>query len=57
MARGEVSLPDGYPEFLGALKRRVREAQLRAHRTVNTQLIELYWSLGRAIRAEQEEQR
>ncbi|MBB5643694.1 PDDEXK nuclease domain-containing protein [Cryobacterium roopkundense] len=56
MARREVSLPDGYPEFLGALKRRVRVAQGRAHRAVNTQLIELYWSLGRAILTEQEEQ-
>jgi predicted nuclease of restriction endonuclease-like (RecB) superfamily len=56
MARDGIALPDGYPEFLGALKRRVRDAQLRAHRTVNTQLIELYWSLGRAILTEQEEQ-
>lgn len=56
MARGDVSLPNGYPEFLGGLKRRVRDAQVRAQRTVNTQLIELYWSFGRAILQEQEEQ-
>jgi predicted nuclease of restriction endonuclease-like (RecB) superfamily len=56
VARADVSLPDGYPEFLGDLKRRVRDAQVRAHRTVNTQLIELYWTIGHAIVAEQEQQ-
>lgn len=56
MSRDGVVLPPGYPEFLGTLKRRVREARVRAQRTVNTQLIELYWSLGRAILTEQEEQ-
>jgi predicted nuclease of restriction endonuclease-like (RecB) superfamily len=56
MARDDVALPDGYPEFLGSLKRRVRDAQVRAQRTVNTQLIELYWSIGRSILSEQEKQ-
>ncbi|WP_105034878.1 PDDEXK nuclease domain-containing protein [Cryobacterium aureum] len=56
MARAEIVLPDGYAAFLGGLKRRVRDAQGHAQRTINTQLIELYWSLGRAIVAEQEQQ-
>jgi len=56
MARDDVALPDGYPEFLGSLKLRVREAQVRAQRTVNTQLIELYWSIGRSILSEQDKQ-
>ena len=56
MARDDVALPNGYPEFLGSLKRRVRDAQVRAQRTVNTQLIGLYWSIGRSILAEQEKQ-
>jgi len=34
-------LPSGYLELLGDLKQRVQEAQNRAHRTVNTQVIEL----------------
>ena len=34
-ARDGIALPDGYPEWLGALKRRLRDAQLRAHRIVN----------------------
>ena len=56
MTRNDVALPSGYLELLGDLKQRVREAQNQAHRTVNTQLIELYWSLGRAILTEQGEQ-
>lgn len=56
MAQSNVVLPDGYPEFLGALKRRVHETQLRAQRTVNTQLIELYWTIGREIISQQERQ-
>ena len=56
MARSEIVLPDGYAAFLGGLKRRVRDAQGHAQRTINTQLIELYWSLGRAIVTEQEQQ-
>ena len=56
MTRGGIALPDGYPELLGTLKRRVRDAQGRAQRTVNTQLIELYWSIGRSILSEQENQ-
>ncbi|TFD37068.1 DUF1016 domain-containing protein [Cryobacterium sp. TMT2-10] len=56
MARDDIALPDGYPEFLGSLKLRVREAQVRAQRTVNTQLIELYWSIGRSILSEQDKQ-
>lgn len=56
IARDDVALPDGYPRFLGDLKRRVHDAQVRAQRTVNTQLIELYWSIGCSILSEQEKQ-
>ncbi|RLP69455.1 DUF1016 domain-containing protein [Mycetocola manganoxydans] len=44
-----LALPNGYAEFLGALKTRVRDAQVRAQRVVNTELIELYWELGNEI--------
>ena len=46
-----VTLPDGYPDFLAGLKTRVRDAQIRAQRVVNTQLIELYWQIGNEILA------
>lgn len=41
--------PPGYAQLLSSLKAEVRAAQLRAHRIVNTELLTLYWSIGRAI--------
>ncbi len=38
-----------YAAWLGALKTRVRSAQLQAAARVNRELIALYWDLGRAI--------
>lgn len=41
--------PADYAAWLGALKTRVRSAQLQAAARVNRELIALYWDLGRAI--------
>ena len=41
--------PAGYGPWLASLNQRVRSAQLRAHRAVNTQLIQLYWDIGHDI--------
>lgn len=45
----EPRLPADYGELLDRLKAEVRAAQVRAHRTVNTELIGLYWRIGSAI--------
>ena len=45
---GEVA-PAGYGDLLATLKAEVRAAQHRAHRVVNTELLNLYWRIGRAI--------
>lgn len=42
-------LPTGYIELLGDLKRRVRAAQIKAARSVNRELIQLYWEIGGLI--------
>jgi predicted nuclease of restriction endonuclease-like (RecB) superfamily len=47
-------LPGGYPELLDALQRRVRQAQTRAALSVNRELIQLYWEIGREIVVRQE---
>ncbi|MEA9984113.1 MULTISPECIES: PDDEXK nuclease domain-containing protein [Subtercola] len=47
-------LPEGYTELLQTLKSQIRGAQLTAQRVVNTQLIELYWSIGNIILVQQE---
>lgn len=45
----DILQPDGYGEILDRLKDQVRAAQLRAHRVVNTELLSLYWTIGKTI--------
>ncbi len=45
----ESHLPSEYGALLAAVKERVRSAQYSALRAVNTQLVGLYWDLGRMI--------
>lgn len=56
MTSSEIDLPTGYEQLLESLKNRVSGARTQAQRTVNTLLIELYWSLGADILARQEAQ-
>jgi predicted nuclease of restriction endonuclease-like (RecB) superfamily len=45
----EPLLPSDYQSFLGSLKERIQQAQLKAIVSVNEQLITLYWQVGKAI--------
>ena len=45
----EPLLPSDYQSFLGSLKERVQQAQLRALVAVNRELIILYWHIGQGI--------
>lgn len=56
MTSSEIDLPAGYDQLLESLKNRVHGARTQAQRTVNTLLIELYWSLGSDILTRQEQQ-
>jgi predicted nuclease of restriction endonuclease-like (RecB) superfamily len=49
-------VPAGYGSWLRSLKGRLRDAQLQAHRTVNAELIGLYWDIGREIVEQQASQ-
>ena len=49
----ELTLPAGYGDVLAELKSRVRQAQTRARRAVNTELLVLYWHIGAVIRDRQ----
>lgn len=51
-----MSLPDDYPEVLERLKQQVLAARVVAHRTVNTELLRLYWTIGTVILDRQERQ-
>ncbi len=49
MTEPELALPDGYRELLEDLTRTVTAARWRTQRTVNTDLLTLYWRLGDAV--------
>jgi len=40
---------DGYADLLADLKARVRSTQVRAARAANTEVLRLYWSIGRDV--------
>ncbi|MBX9942409.1 MAG: PDDEXK nuclease domain-containing protein [Candidatus Obscuribacterales bacterium] len=45
----------GYAEFFSSLKQQIQEAQLRAAASVNAQVIEMYYNIGKAIVQRQED--
>lgn len=49
-----LELPEGYSALLESLKAEVRSTQRRAHLAVNTEMLRLYWRIGRAILDRQE---
>jgi predicted nuclease of restriction endonuclease-like (RecB) superfamily len=49
-------IPLGYKEFLEEIKKRIRESQLRASLSVNSELIKLYWSIGKLIIEKQQKE-
>ena len=44
-----IPLPSDYGPWLSELKARIHAAQQRAARTVNSELVLLYWQIGRGI--------
>jgi hypothetical protein len=49
-----VATTASYRELIDRLQRRIRESQARAARALNTELVMLYWSIGRDILAQQQ---
>lgn len=48
-ARRTAQLPADYPQFLAEVKTRIAAARTRAVLAVNSELIRLYWEIGREI--------
>jgi hypothetical protein len=48
-----IAATTAYRELIERLRRRIRESQARATRALNTELVMLYWSIGRDILTEQ----
>lgn len=49
MSAAPSSLPADYAQVLADLTHAVRTARLRAHQAANTELVGLYWQIGRTI--------
>lgn len=50
-----VAKLEAYPEFLEAIKTKIRQSQQQASLAVNSQLVLLYWDIGTAILSKQSE--
>ena len=50
----DALVPGGYGDLLAQITSEVRVARLRAARTVNSELLALYWRIGRLILIRQE---
>jgi len=48
------NIPSGYSRFLSNIKERIAQARVRASLSVNRELIELYWYIGKMIVERQE---
>lgn len=46
-------LPTDYPLILNEIKTKIRQAQYEAMKAVNTQLVRLYWEIGKSITEKQ----
>lgn len=53
MTQDLIQTPD-YRDFITTLKQKVQAAQIKAARAVNTELIALYWEIGRLITEKQQ---
>src|SRR5262245_47215093 len=45
----QVDVPASYPAFLNELKERIRAARVKAYLAINSEMIKLYWSIGRDL--------
>lgn len=52
----EPLLPSDYPQFLSELKKHIRGTQVRAALAVNSELVLLYWRIGRSILQQEQQQ-
>jgi len=58
MAKTQQSvLPPVYPHLIKELKDKIRVAQLKAHLSVNREMIKLYWEIGKLIFEKQKDER
>ncbi len=49
----DLVLPDDYLSILDGLKQKMRATRYQAQRTVNTELVQLCWQIGRVLTPDQ----
>ena len=54
MSKRVAGLPADFPKLLNEIKDRIQHAQTRAVLAVNSELVHLYWDIGRIIHARQQ---
>lgn len=57
MATQTIIIDEAYVSLINEIKQQVKTAQFRAHRVVNTELIKMYWSIGKELLARQQTER
>ena len=53
MTQSNVIIDEDYISLIHDIKQQVKSAQLKAHRAVNTELIRMYWSIGKELAVRQ----
>ena len=53
MTQSNLIIDEDYISLINGIKQQVKSAQLKAHRAVNTELITMYWSIGKELLARQ----
>lgn len=56
MPRAADKLPASYPMLLEDIKSRIRSARIKASISINRELIELYWDIGKCITERQKQE-
>ncbi len=56
MSKPQLPIPAGFPILLKEIKARIRLAQMRAMQSVNAELVQVYWDIGRTIDSRQQEE-
>ncbi|MBX3442147.1 MAG: DUF1016 family protein [Planctomyces sp.] len=56
MSKAHLVLPADFPKLLAEIKSRIQQAQTRAMLSVNAELVQLYWDIGRIIAGRQQQE-
>ena len=53
MTQNNLIIDEDYISLIHGIKQQIKSAQLKAHLTVHTQLIQMYWAIGKELVARQ----